>query len=232
MPPVETRLDGVDDRPGRRAGAKLDRREWRSSHPSGRCVGHPERDRVDVQQVERTVQLDPVTRGEAAAVRTAAGGVIGRHDVRAGLVDRVLHLLLLLPDLVLRLSRQSRHATRSTEVLVHDADHTEHVAAVRDVVRVRRQDAGAAGARRLGVAVRVVAEHERGRDAAAVDRTILGVGHRDRVGDVVAEGERSAVDRHVDGHRRSGVADRDRRVRTAALAARVGDRQPRRVLAA
>ena len=56
---------------------------------------------------------------------------------------------------------QGRDAARPAEVGVRRADHAEHVAAVRDVVGVRRQDARAAGRRRLGVAVRVVPEHER-----------------------------------------------------------------------
>ena len=39
------------------------------------AVGAAERDRVDLVQVERTVQLDPVAGREAAAMRAAAGAV-------------------------------------------------------------------------------------------------------------------------------------------------------------
>ena len=47
----------------------------------------------------------------------------------------------------------------------------------------------------LGVAVRVMAEHERDLDVVAVDDAVLRVGDRDLVLDAVAEGERAAVER-------------------------------------
>ena len=60
------------------------------------------------------------------------------------------------------------------------------------------QDALAAGgAFLLGMAVRVVAEHEGDHDPVAVERPVLRVGDRHRVRDGVAEGERPTVDRRL-----------------------------------
>ena len=150
--------------------------------------------------------------------------------VRAGLVEDVLDLLALLADLVLADGGQRRDAARAAVVGVRRADHAEHVAAVRDVVRDR-----SAGRRVQPVAVASAwpcvswPSTNVTSTSRAVDRPVLRVGDRDRERDVVAEGERPALDRRGDRHRRRGVADRDRRVRRADLAARVDDRQLRRV---
>src|SRR5215213_9159778 len=67
----------------------------------------PERERVDGDQVERSVEQQPVAVPEAAALQ-AAPDVGGRGGVRTGLLEHELHLLLLLADLYLRGRRRSR----------------------------------------------------------------------------------------------------------------------------
>ena len=144
---------------------------------------------ADVQQVERPVELDPVAGREAAAV----------HARRSGRGPPSVFVAVFVPDWLTtnstswcfwRICFCARG--QGLDVVVVDAvvgvgraDDAEHVAAVRHVARVRVQHAGAAGRAGLGVAVRVVAEHERDLDLGAVDRPVLGVGHRDRERDVV-----------------------------------------------
>ena len=127
-------------------------------------------------------------------MHAAAAVGVGR-GVGARLVDDVLDLLMLLADLDLARRRQRRGAARAALVGVGRADDAEHVAAVRHVAGDR--SAGSPCSRRalLGMAVRVMAEHERHRDVVAVDRRILGIGDRDLVLQLVPEREQPAVQR-------------------------------------
>ena len=100
---------------------------------------------------------------------------------------------------------------------------------MRDVCGLGRQDAGAALDALLGMAVRVVPEHEGHGDPRAVDRPVFGVGDGHIERDVVAEGERPALGRRRHRDRRGRVAGDDLDSRRGLVARRVRDGQRRRV---
>ena len=121
---------------------------------------------------------------------------------------------------------QGRNASRAAVIGVRRADHAEHVAAVRDVLGVRRQDAGAARHRRLGVAVGVVPRTKVTSTSAQLIAPSSGSLTVTENGMLSPKANVPPSTGVVRRHRWRRVADRDRRVRCADLPARVGDGQP------